>query len=376
MFLSNLGDYLYAKSYNGINFLKSFKVENILMKFPKSANQNHTFFLSALNKTSLGNDNVLDSIFLLIEKDGLTLSIYFSNTYNDFSNSQEKEISNEPLYLELKSKKNSSLIGYILYKDTTQSIGNLFDYNIQGLSSSTKTNWLIFKKTNIKYGKITNKKDSLFLGVVDVDNDGEINNGRDFIFCSNKDYKFFPIGGANKSNAVAKNEIYVKIARGRMIKISNIDFNKSKLDYTYLSEGTNIKSDLEYFNEIPKDLSFLDNDQKTHLFKEYIGKKKLLFIDIWTSFCQPCIKGLPILDSLNKLFSDKITIISLLDKDPKFEDLPLLISKYNIHHISGWSNEKINFEFIQSGYPHGVLFNSDGEFIAFVNYRELGKYLK
>jgi thiol-disulfide isomerase/thioredoxin len=193
-----------------------------------------------------------------------------------------------------------------------------------------------------------------------------------FILVLQATHIFF-IGGVNKSTDKISNRNLIKVDSGNYIKVTKIDFNSNKIYYEdQLGElqGANY---ISVFTKMPKDLFYKNASNELIPFSKELNQDKFVFIDIWTSFCQPCIKGLPMLDSISQVYSDKVTIISLLDKDEDHSELLGLIEQYQIKHRVGWSSQKINYEFLLSGYPHGILFDPKGNVVDFISYKDLKK---
>ncbi len=103
-------------------------------------------------------------------------------------------------------------------------------------------------------------------------------------------------------------------------------------------------------------------------FKDYKGKKAIL-VDVFATWCPPCIKGIPVLKQLREKYKDDFEIVSVLfetqaDK-PKAEVLEF-IEKYEITYPITIGDE--NFRFAKDlddvqRIPELFLFSKDGKFV-------------
>lgn len=103
-------------------------------------------------------------------------------------------------------------------------------------------------------------------------------------------------------------------------------------------------------------------------FKDYKSKKAIL-VDVFATWCPPCIKGIPVLKQLREKYKDDFEIVSVLfetqaDK-PKAEVLEF-IEKYEITYPITIGDE--NFRFAKDlddvqRIPELFLFSKDGKFV-------------
>lgn len=103
-------------------------------------------------------------------------------------------------------------------------------------------------------------------------------------------------------------------------------------------------------------------------FKDYKGKKAIL-IDIFATWCPPCIKGIPILKELREKYKDDFEIISVLfekEEDISKTEVLEFIKKYDITYpiTIGEENFKLakDLDDVQK-IPELFLFSKDGIFI-------------
>ena len=126
----------------------------------------------------------------------------------------------------------------------------------------------------------------------------------------------------------------------------------------------------------------LTNTEKGLDFKDYKGKKAIL-VDVFATWCPPCIEGLPVLKELREKYKDDFEIVSVLFE--KKEDKPTsevieFIKKYDITYPVTVGEE--NFKLTKAlgdvqRVPELFLFSKDGEFVRkFLGESELETYEK
>jgi thiol-disulfide isomerase/thioredoxin len=99
--------------------------------------------------------------------------------------------------------------------------------------------------------------------------------------------------------------------------------------------------------------------------KDYYGK--LLIINFWATWCAPCKKEMPSLDSLYSDNSFKnLEVIAVNMEQPNTEKTKKFFDDLNIKNLSIFFDKKFNFvkEFNLRGVPTTVLINKKGEEFA------------
>jgi len=99
-------------------------------------------------------------------------------------------------------------------------------------------------------------------------------------------------------------------------------------------------------------------------FKEYKGK--VVIVDIFTTWCKPCKKVFPHLNTLAKKYKKNIKIIGLLGEEGRRDSEVLQFKKQN-HITYPITNSKENIDFINNlggvaGYPTIVIFDKNGTY--------------
>lgn len=137
--------------------------------------------------------------------------------------------------------------------------------------------------------------------------------------------------------------------------------------------------------------SLITTDEKIIAFKsteeglnfDEFKDKKAVIIDIFATWCPPCIESLPMLKEIKENNKDNLEIISVLFQDPKtLDEIKEFIKEHQINYpiTMGSDNQKLADELSVKKVPEMFLFSKSGKFIhkfvGNVPKEELEKYLK
>jgi thiol-disulfide isomerase/thioredoxin len=119
---------------------------------------------------------------------------------------------------------------------------------------------------------------------------------------------------------------------------------------------------LKIFDKIPDQKFELLTGESSNL-RDYVGQGKLIYIDIWGTWCPGCIQEIDELKGLHKKYKTRLTIISLNHKDNDRNRVIRFVKNNGIEWVNGFSTEAINLEIMQAAYPYGALFDEKGQLI-------------
>ena len=112
----------------------------------------------------------------------------------------------------------------------------------------------------------------------------------------------------------------------------------------------------------------LTSTEKGLDFKDYKGEKAIL-VDVFATWCPPCIKGIPVLKELREKYKDDFEIVSVLfekEEDKPTSEVIEFIEKYGITYpiTVGAENFKLakDLNDVQK-IPELFLFSKDGRFV-------------
>lgn len=168
-------------------------------------------------------------------------------------------------------------------------------------------------------------------------------------------------------------EIYI-----RMVDeiVNNYGVDGMKPYYEKLKEMTedterlaSIEQAFEVWNKIAPgepsaDFSFPDIDDNMYSLDDFKGQ--YLYIDVWATWCGPCIREIPHLKQLKKQFEGKNIEIIAISVDENKTDWVNFVNNENLQGVQlfagGWNNEFIQ-HFMITGIPRFILLDREGNII-------------
>ena len=290
--------------------------------------------------------------------------------------------------------------GYRAYKDMgmkfkLSDVWNTYDDNLMldGLGDEEDENSPIY--TGRKYGFISNELITEYYDVAENVKDQEEQNKRfSEIFSQVKD--IFSIVVFRKDKLPAEDKIAELTGMTHNEKISTIAdyvfyFCKNDYDEAELSEEAkvgykalfddveNVKSSLTVYKPMPpqesiaglKKIEFnlkdLEGNDVTH---EVFKDKKLTMVNIWGTFCGPCIREMPDLTALHEELEDKgIGILGIISDTPNSENEDaarkiVADAKVTFTSIIPDDNMKNTLLSSISGVPTSFFVDSDGKVVG------------
>lgn len=116
-----------------------------------------------------------------------------------------------------------------------------------------------------------------------------------------------------------------------------------------------------------KDIQLHTTDSNQVQLSDYLKDANYLYIDIWASWCGPCIQELPKLKSIHEKYKDKGLKIVLVSIDTKFDSWIRAINEQTLdfkHLIDLTGGKALEQTFKFSIIPHGILLDCKGYIIA------------
>jgi thiol-disulfide isomerase/thioredoxin len=101
-------------------------------------------------------------------------------------------------------------------------------------------------------------------------------------------------------------------------------------------------------------------------FKLQDKKGKVVLVNLWATWCGPCIAEMPHLNEMQEKFRDKgFEIIGLDTDDESKEDIDAFAAKQKLNYQLGWADAALMSEFVKitrlAGIPQSLLINRDGQ---------------
>ncbi len=99
---------------------------------------------------------------------------------------------------------------------------------------------------------------------------------------------------------------------------------------------------------------------------DYRGKT--VVINFWSTWCQPCIREIPILMQANRQLDDDVVLIGLNTLDDKDEAIAMM-NEFGMEYLNLNDNDRrdgaVAVEFGVVGVPETYIINSEGELVAY-----------
>ncbi len=101
-------------------------------------------------------------------------------------------------------------------------------------------------------------------------------------------------------------------------------------------------------------------------FKLQDKKGKVVLVNLWATWCGPCINEMPHLNEMQEKFKDKgFEIIGLDTDDESKEDIDAFAAKQKLNYQLGWADGALMTEFVRlsklQGIPQSILINREGQ---------------
>ena len=149
--------------------------------------------------------------------------------------------------------------------------------------------------------------------------------------------------------------------------------NKTTIDESVVVKSTSQDSNKKEF--VSENFTLITTDEKLIPlksteqgldFEEFKGKKAIL-VDVFATWCPPCIEEIPILKELREKYKNDFEIVSVLfEKDKPKQEILEFITKYHIEYPITVGEE--NFKLAKQlgdvkKIPEMFLFTKDGRFV-------------
>ena len=99
---------------------------------------------------------------------------------------------------------------------------------------------------------------------------------------------------------------------------------------------------------------------------DYRGKTVVL--NFWASWCQPCIREIPILMQATRELGDDVVLIGMNTLDDESEAIAM-VNEFNMNYVNLNDNDRgsgaVSVDFGVRGVPETYVINAEGELIAF-----------
>ena len=110
--------------------------------------------------------------------------------------------------------------------------------------------------------------------------------------------------------------------------------------------------------------------------QEILDEGKYVVINVWSEYCPPCIRSIPVLEELQEKYKDKVTLLSLFAGNQKA--LTKLEDSFTMSYSLGIISEEIRNDIMVDGYPYKAIIAPDGKIIklGFRGTKKLEEYIQ
>ncbi len=194
------------------------------------------------------------------------------------------------------------------------------------------------------------------------------------------EYPYEEFLSLNENEYNAKIDAYKKTVTGLLNK------NKKEIDPAFFTKQTEDVSQLKQsmqpmYEEHKKVLKELAPGMPSPVFNDYINYKggttslkdlqgKYVYIDIWATWCHPCLNEIPFLNEIEEKYKDKnIAFVSIsIDREKEEGQWRSLIKEKDMGGIQLWAGKNSPVEFTDryyvQGIPRFILLDPNGNIIS------------
>ena len=116
-----------------------------------------------------------------------------------------------------------------------------------------------------------------------------------------------------------------------------------------------------------KDAQFTTVNKDKAMISDFIKNSEYLYIDIWASWCAPCIREFPNLKKIHDKYKDKGLNVLLISIDKDYDAWISAISSNQIgfaNLVDQTEGQKLHNVFVFGMIPHGILLDKNGIILA------------
>lgn len=214
--------------------------------------------------------------------------------------------------------------------------------------------WFGSRRQNMISNSVEINRQKVQLGVMDWDCNGLYNDPVDRLLIG--EYKNEYLSFSERDGAVVFSEEALYEIGDQTYEVVHIDpagrflemVKTAKRKETILKPGA-----------IVADLKFKLMNGETTSIHEFLEQGKLTLVDVWGTWCKPCVSKLPDLKAFYERYSDRVNLIAIAyDNKSSVEKF---ITKHKIPWPNGMVTKELLEELMVEGYPYFLLLDDRGK---------------
>ncbi|KAA9016205.1 TlpA family protein disulfide reductase [Sphingobium limneticum] len=110
------------------------------------------------------------------------------------------------------------------------------------------------------------------------------------------------------------------------------------------------------------DFAFLDPDGGKKTLKDFAGKP--LIVNLWATWCAPCIAEMPTLDRIAATYGPKgLTVLTISQDNQGLKAAKPFFEKHPLPHLKGWADPEnhLGFHYATGLLPTTVIYDAQGK---------------
>lgn len=136
--------------------------------------------------------------------------------------------------------------------------------------------------------------------------------------------------------------------------------SQSPADSAPATEAAADKLDRSHKGEPIPAVTLVDNTGETLDLASFKGKP--LLVNLWATWCAPCIAEMPTLEALAARESERVTVLPISEDVGQMDKVVEILRRRKLDHIQPWLDDKGDLGFRYGGnLPVTVLFDSEGK---------------
>ncbi len=173
----------------------------------------------------------------------------------------------------------------------------------------------------------------------------------------------------NNSDFLTMIELYRNNVMTAISKINKVDYQNKQIESLNIEIDRWMERKNDYDN-MPKkgslaiDFSYPDEKEKIIQLSSFKGS--LVYVDVWATWCGPCIAEIPSLKQLEKDYQDKNIVFLSVSVDTDKDAWLKMVNEEELGGVQLWANgwSEITKSYAIFGIPRFMLFDEDGKIIS------------